>query len=140
MAQKRIRALDVYTQLDPGDAGYIAPSALSVVFDSDEFGSEPKRYPASLLFSSDNDAKGRLTGLSSRSVSVTFDTAFASTPLTVLFEVYRYTDIGGAAYVKQSVLKTFSGSNWLTASGFTCEIDASESLTGIYIEYYFIPA
>lgn len=141
MAQQRIRDLDVYTQLESGDVGYVAPSAIYIALDSSSYTGDPKRFALSNLISDTHVEKGRLSGLSSRSVSVTFDSAFSGTPIAVTFEVYRYSDIGGGKYVKQrNVAYYLSGASWVTTTGFAIEIDTSESLTGLFVEYYFVEA
>ena len=137
LTQKRIRDLTTYTQLESGDPEYVPPSSLYVVFDSANFGSEPLKFPAEDLFEDSNVQKGRLTGLSSASVAVTFSTAFASTPITSLFEVFRYKEVVSGVWTKQSVKKNLGSATWLTSTGFSITIDSSESLTGVIIEYIF---
>lgn len=138
MAKKRVRDLVEYQQLAVGEPGYIPPSSLFTVFDSDNFGSEPKKYSVESLFIQNHEEKKRITGLVSRSVSITFDTAFVSVPITETFNVFRYYDeLGDGKYTKKQVGHYLSGSNWLTASGFAITIDLDESLTGVIIEYVF---
>lgn len=135
--QKRIRALDTYTQLNPGDPGYIAPTAVYLALDSNDFTTEAKKYPFSSLFSSIVEEVDKLTGLASRSVSVTFGTAFTSVPLIATFRVYRMSEISSGKWRMQDVLYYHTSENWLTTTGFSLEIDTSESLTGVVIEYIF---
>lgn len=139
LTQTRPYELDPYIQLNQGDPGYIDPSDLMYLVDHSTW-DEPKRMPSSNFGeagSLTHVEKDTLTDLASRSVSITFLSVFTFVPVTVAFNVYRYVD-QGASYVKQNVLYTLSGSGWLTTTGFAITIDDSESLTGIYIEYYFV--
>lgn len=141
MAQQRIRDLSTYVQLEAGDVGYVDPSGVFIALDSSSFTGDPKKFALSNLLADTHIEKGRLSSLASRSVSVTFDTAFSATPLAVTFEVFRYSNIGGGKYVKQrNVAYYLSGSSWVTTTGFSIEIDTSESLTGLFVEYYFVEA
>ena len=138
LTQTRPYELDLYVQLEPGDPGYINPNELMYLVDHSTF-DEPMRIPASNFGEAGSTIhyeKDTITGLSSATVSVTFEAAFTTTPVTVTFNVYRYVP-SGASYVKEDVLYTVAGSNWVTTTGFTITIDSSESLTGGYVEYYF---
>jgi hypothetical protein len=137
MVQKRIRALDTYTQLAPGDPGYIAPSDVFFAVDSNSFTGESKKqsvedYMASVL----HVEQDRLTGLSSRSVVVVFGSAFVSIPKGKEPDVYRISPYG-SVYRRESVLWGFDDPNQPSKTGFALTIDADESLTGIVIEYFY---
>lgn len=138
LTQTRVHELDLYVQLEPGDPDYINPDELMFLVDHSTW-DEPKRMPSANFGESGSLVhieKNTLTGLASRNVSVTFGATFSAVPVTVAFNVYRYTSQSGS-YVKENVLYTVSGSSWLTTTGFAITIDNSESLTGIYIDYYF---
>lgn len=138
LTQDRIRDLVTYIQLDPGDSGYVASSSLYFAMDSADFGSKPFKFPVEDLLSDAHDEKARLIGLVSASVSITFGTAFTATPLPILFNVYRYTEIVSGKWVKENVNHHLTGgSSWLNSTGFSITIDSSESLTGVIIEYKF---
>jgi len=139
LTQKRIRELDTYIQLDVGDSGYIAPTALFVALDSADYGSEPKKYAIPNIGGSGGAAyqSDSLTGLSDWLVSVTFDTAFDAKPLVVLLNVYRYFEYEAGRFTRENVNFYLSGSTWYNTTGFTITIDDGESLTGLYIDYKF---
>ena len=138
LTQTRTYELDLYVQLNPGDPGYINPDELMFLVDHSTW-DEPRRMPSANFGESGSLVhieKDTLTGLVSRSVSVTFGAVFTAVPVTVGFNVYRYV-VSGASYVKENVLYKIAGSGWLTTTGFAITIDDSESLTGVYIDYYF---
>lgn len=140
ITQKRIRELTQYTQLDSGEPGYVNPSSLFLALDSASFGSEALKYPAESFFSDIHVEKGRITSPGSRVVSVIFDDAFVAAPIPLLFDVFRYTAVDTGKYIRDNVLYYVSGATWATTTGFDITIDDSESLTGVYIEYYFVEA
>ncbi len=78
---------------------------------------------------------GRLTGLASGTVTVTFTKAFEEIPVG-LPRVYRMVADGGV-YLMQDVLFSYPSTNWLTATGFTITIDSAEALSGIIVLYTF---
>lgn len=82
-----------------------------------------------------NVQAGRLTGLASRTVTVTFRQAFDEIPVG-LPRAYRMVADGGV-YLMQDVLFSYPTESWLTETGFTITIDTAEELTGIIILYDF---
>jgi hypothetical protein len=138
--QKRIRVLDDYSQALPGDIGYIDPSNIYLPVDnSTESWSEPKKISfSSLLLTSGNIQAGRVSGLSSRTVSVTFDTPFSSQPYGREPDVYRMVEQSDGTYRRYNVRWGFSDMNQPTTTGFSLEIHADEDLTGVIIEYLYL--
>jgi hypothetical protein len=137
--QPRIRDLLLYTQLDPEDPNYIDPSTISVVLDHDDW-DKSKRYPLSEILSSvsiSTTKVGKLSDLSSRSVTVVFDTPFASSSIKEHVEVYRYKSEGGV-YEREDILYHFASAGWFSTTGFSLVIEDSEDLTGIIVSYEFI--
>ena len=137
MAQDRIRSLDTYTQLASGDPGYIAPSAVFFAVDSAEFAALPKKQSIEDYLSTTHVEKSRETGLASRSIAVTFGAAFTGVPITNTLRVYRITAVVTGKYRFQDVLWYHATATPVTATGFELEIETSESLTGIILEYEF---
>lgn len=138
MAQKRIHALDPYAQLNPGDSGYIAPTAIRLAVDSTSFPGEPKYITYSSLLSDGHFEVGRLTGLASASVSILFGTSFSAVPSGLAnLKVYKFAEITSGKYEAQDVLYYFENSSPVTTDGFDLIIDSSESLTGVIVEYLF---
>ena len=72
MTQKRIRSLDTYTQLAPGDGGYVAPTAVFLAVDSNDFAGEALKQTIDDYLGATHEEKDRLTPLASRSVAITF--------------------------------------------------------------------
>jgi len=138
MTQKRIRSLDTYTQLASGDPGYIAPSAVFLAVDSASFAEESKKQAIEDYLSTTHVEKARETGLASRSIAVTFGAAFTGVPVTVALRVYRITAVVSGKYRFQDVSWYHATATPVTATGFELEIETSESLTGIILEYHFI--
>ena len=137
MTQARIRSLVTYTQGAPGDEGYIAPTAVFIGVDSAEFAGEAKKQTIDDYLSATHEEVARLTPLGSRSVAITFDTAFSSIPITVLINVYRITEIVSGKYKFDKVQWYHATATPVTITGFELEIETSESLTGVILEYYF---
>ena len=133
--QKRIYDLSTYTQLEAGDPGYIPATAVWVAVDYNGW-TEAKKMSLDNFLSQFHIEAGRLSSLSSRSVSVTFGTAFDTTVIDNI-KVYKEVDVVGTKTVRQDVL--FYDLS-VTLSGFTLEIDASESLTGVIVDYSCIEA
>lgn len=80
---------------------------------------------------------GILTGLVSRSVSVDFSFEFSAVPVgRKNIHVYRTVEPETNVFLDQDVLHH---SISVSTTGFSLEIDSSEDLTGIIIEYHFIP-
>lgn len=80
--------------------------------------------------------KGRLTNLVSRSVTVEFDAQFGYIPYGDV-NVYRMEEEATGKWRKSDVLWGFTDANQPSVSGFSLEIDSSESLTGTIIEYIY---
>lgn len=137
MAQKRIRALDLYTQLDSGDEGYLAASTIRIAVDAVGFAGEPKYIVYEDLLASTHIESDRVTGLADRSVAITFGTAFTSVPVTVVLKVYRIGITSPGKYRFNEVLWYHATATPVTTTGFELVIEAAESLTGIILEYYF---
>jgi len=84
-----------------------------------------------------NDATGILTELASRTVEVTFIPAFKRVPVgRKHLHIYRVVEPETGILLDQTVLfHTLE----VSTTGFTLEIDSTEDLTGIIIEYHFTP-
>lgn len=138
--QKRIKDLTNYSQALPGDLDYIDPANIYLGVDNDtESWSEPKKIPfSSLLLASGHIEAGRISGLSSHTVTVTFDEPFTSQPYGFEPNVYRMAEQPDGTYRRQDVLWGFTGVNNPSATGFEIEIHSSESLTGVIIEYMYL--
>lgn len=81
----------------------------------------------------------RMTGLPSRTVSVTFGTPFVSVPTGIgNLKVYRWAQAVTGKWMPKDVQYYFPSSGSLTNTGFTIEIEASEPLTGVIVEYLFL--
>jgi len=138
LTQTRPYELDLYVQLNPGDPGYVDPDELMYMVDHETF-DRPKRQPASNFGESGdtiNRQKDILSGLTDRNITVVFSTAFTSMPVTVQLKAYRYKQIG-SEYIEVPVLFKYPSTGWKTMTGFSIIIDPDESLTGVYVEYYF---
>lgn len=134
MAQKRIYELATYIQLDPGDIGYIPATAVYIPVDYNGW-SEAMKMSLDQFFGSFHAEAGRLSGLSSSSVAKVFGTPFTSTVIDTV-SVYREIP-GGGGTIRENVLY-FDLS--VTLTGFTLEIDPSENLTGVIVDYKMIEA
>lgn len=134
MAQKRIFELGTYLQLESGDPGYIPATAVWLAVDYNGW-TEAKKMSLDDFLGTLHIEAGKLSSLSSRSVSKVFGTAFTS---TVIDDVRAYREIsGGGGTVREPVL-FFDLS--VTLSGFTLEIDPSENLAGVIVDYKFLEA
>lgn len=129
MAQKRIRALDTYV------SGAVALSSLYIPADSINFGSEPYKVPLQELLEDGHSEKGRLSGLSSSSVAVVFDAPYSSQPIGREPEVYRMVQMPSGTWRREGVSWGFDDASQPTINGFALTINASESLTGIIVEW-----
>jgi len=138
--EKRIRELTDYSQGLPEDVDYIDPSNIYLPVDnSTESWAEPKKIPfSSLLLASGHIEAGRVSGLSSRTVSVTFDQSFSGQPYGREPEVYRMVQQSDGTYRRYDVRWGFSDASQPTTTGFSLEIHADESLTGVIIEYLYL--
>lgn len=101
---------------------------------------KPKRYALSnfgeVSGSSVHVEKDRLTGLSSHSVSVEFDSAFDTVPVGDV-QVYRMVEIVSGKWRKEEVLWGFDDANQPSLLGFDLTIDSEEDLSGIIIQYLY---
>jgi len=127
---------------DPLGVDYKPWDEIQVLLDNEDW-ENTKRYPATGFGGSGSSAayaKETLTGLLSKTVDEIFNVPFSSTPQAVNFKVYRYYEVesGSGEYVRKDVTFSISGSGWITTTGFTIQIDADESLTGVYIDYLFM--
>jgi hypothetical protein len=128
--QKRINELEIYEQLDSGDVGYIPSTAIWLPVDYSGW-TVSKKMALDDFLSNIHFEAGRLSNISSWSVSITFGTAFSSFSGGV--SVYR-DKIDGTDTIRENVLKK----NLLeTLTGFSFEIDPSESLTGVVVNYNY---
>ena len=134
----KIRALDVYVQLAEGDDGYIAPGEIMQVVDHPNW-TRSKRVYASNGVGASIHTEGDLYTPISRAVSITFGTAFTTTPKTIMLRVYRMkeTVTGNGHWKEWDVRYWHESSNWKSTTGFSLTIDPDEDLTGIIIEYEF---
>ena len=98
--QKRITALDTYTQLSAGDVGYIAPSAVFVAVDNSGW-TESKKFSLSNFLVSNHWESSRLSGLASTAVVETFGSDMSSANYYMDIQVYKEINftIGGASVV-----------------------------------------
>jgi len=138
--QKRPRDLDSYSQGLPTDIDYIDPLNIYLAVDnSTESWPEPKKIPfSSLLLASGHIEAGRISGLSSRTVTVTFDEAFSSVPYGREPDVYRIAKQPDGTYRRQQVVWGFTDASQPTTTGFELKIHDDESLTGVIIEYLYL--
>lgn len=134
ITQKRINTLSTYEQLDAGDVGYIPATSVFLAVDYSGW-TESKKMSLDDFLSSIHIEAGRLSSLGSRSVSITFGTAFTTTVIDTV-KAYREVVYDGKT-IRQDVL--FYDLS-VSLSGFSLEIDSSESLTGIIIDYKMLEA
>lgn len=80
--------------------------------------------------------KDVLSGLASKTVTVEFESEFSSTPIGWI-KVYRMTEMPNGTYREQDVLWGHTTSTKVSTTGFVIQIDDSESLTGVIVEYEF---
>lgn len=135
MAEKRIHELDIYEQLELGDAGYIPATSVWLAVDYTGW-AESKKITFDDLLSSIHIEAGRLSSLASRSISVTFGTAFSSTVIDTINVYKESTPISGKT-IREEV--RYYNLN-VTLTGFTLEIDSNEDLTGVIVDYKVMEA
>lgn len=81
----------------------------------------------------------RLSDLVSRTVAISFVTPFSGIPAGIEhLRVYRWAQVVTGKWAPKDVKHYFTSSSALTNEGFTLEIDTTESLTGVIVEYLFI--
>lgn len=135
----RIDQLTPYIQGSPGDSDYIDPAQIIVPVGHVEFLPEKAKGVslAQLLASNSSSLDcDRVTGLASRTFTVTFTGVYQTIPVTTKLEVYRMYNIPGTSeWIKEEVSYYYPSENWLTLTGFTIVIRAEESLTGVIVEY-----
>ena len=118
------------------------PSTVMINVDNSAW-PRPKRLPLSLLDTTGSTGTGVnierdiLSGLSSRNVVVEFGTAFSSIPVGRVW-VYRMDEMPDGTYRESDVLWGFDNANQPTLSGFALTINAAESLTGIFVKYFYL--
>lgn len=80
-----------------------------------------------------------LTDLASKTVTVNFSSEFSVIPAGWV-RVYRMreTTAGNGKLKQWDVLYYHTSSDWKTKTGFSIQIDATENLTGVIVEYLFI--
>lgn len=83
---------------------------------------------------------GKLTGLTSNTVVVSFAEPFTTKPTLVQLKIYRMVEnipIAGK-FAMQDVLHYFDDDeDWVITTGFSLFIDSSEDLNGVIIDYCF---
>ena len=77
-----------------------------------------------------------ITDLVSRTVSRSFVCRFVEPPVGFV-DVYRMTETSPGVWEKVAVIYTYNGVDWLTVYGFELQIDDSEYLSGVIVEYEF---
>lgn len=138
LTQTRPYEEDLHVQLNPGDEGYVAPEDIMLLLDNENF-DRPRRIPWVNLGGGGTGShieRDRLTGLSSRSVTVEFDAAFTSQPAGNVW-VYRMEEVVSGMWRRKDVLFGFTNANQPTTAGFSLAIDEGENLTGVVVEYIF---
>jgi hypothetical protein len=76
--------------------------------------------------------------LQSHTVNVEFKNEFTAIPAGMgNLKIYRLEPEEGE-YILADVLFNFPSLTWLTTTGFTVQINSTENLTGIFIDYTFI--
>lgn len=128
--QKRINQLAIYEQLDPGDVGYIPPTNLWLAVDYNGW-TESKKMLLDDFLATFHLESGRLSNLASRSVSIVYGTPFSS--FSGGITVWREYDRSGDTIREKVLIKDLSETN----TGFSFEIDADESLTGVFVNYNY---
>ncbi len=83
---------------------------------------------------------GKLTGITSNAVVVSFTEPFTIKPTLVQLKVYRMVEnipIAGK-FVMQDVLHYFDDDeDWVVLTGFSFFIDSSEDLNGVIVDFCF---
>lgn len=77
-----------------------------------------------------------IINLSSRTVTRNFICRFEELPVGFV-DVYRMTESSPGVWERTPVTYTYNEENWLTAYGFEVQIDDSEDLTGVVVEYEY---
>lgn len=79
---------------------------------------------------------GKISPVTDRAVSVTFTKPFSAVPVGRL-KVYRMRQASAGKWKEWDVLYYHTSQDWLTTEGFSLQIETTENLTGIIIEYEF---
>ena len=135
LTQKRIYELQDYTQLLPDDIGYVDPTNIYIPVDClTESWSEPKKLPLNSVFlSASHIEAAQLNSLASRTVNILFETPFVF-PVIPYVNVYKDITQDGVV-IRQNVLyHSFT----ISTTGIDFEIDSSESLTDVVVNYIVI--
>ena len=77
-----------------------------------------------------------ITNLASKTVIRNFICRFEEIPVGFV-DVYRMTETSPDVWVKTPVAYTYNEEDWLTVYGFEIQIDDSEDLSGVIVEYEF---
>ena len=144
LIQRKIFELQNYISLPATDPNYVDPSQVYIPVQHPSW-AKPKKLPITGAQTSEEDPEittvtrsyGRLTGLSSRNVSVTFTNPLMSSNIIERVDVYRYSEFDGKL-TRQDVLHYFNSATWFNQLGFSLVIDDDEDLSGIIISYEFI--
>lgn len=135
LEQKRIRDLPTFVILDPSDPDYIPIEELIFAVDHASFerakGLSQQSFAALIL----HQEYDRITGLTSRNLSVSFDTSFTSIPSGEV-RVYRMHEYP-IGWQRKDVLWAYADANQPTMVGFSIVIADTEDLTGVIVEYDF---
>lgn len=138
-----IDEVPVYSQLQPGDDGYINPNNIWVLLGSSEFTGVPARIVALSGINSYSMAHSEqdvVTGLTSRTFTRAFNVAFTIEPVGSI-DVYYMVEIETGKWIKQNVQFYYPSASWLTVNGFTFVIDdesvTEELLPTLVVKYKF---
>lgn len=132
LTQTRIHELSEYIQQEAGETGYIDPSEIWVAVDHPSFDKSKKYRVVSSEITTESKRSGRLTSLSSRTISISW--SFTSKPIG-WHRVYREINRGTDKRYQDVLIK----SEDVTSSALSIVIDDSETLTGIIVEYSYEP-
>lgn len=133
LTQILIRELQEYIQKVAGESGYIDPSEIWIPVDHPSFGDNARKYRlSSIIGTSANKQKGRISNLTSNTVTVTWDMAFSERPIG-FHRVYREVIEGSNKRMEDVILDSES----VTTNNMVLTINSDESLTGVIVEYNY---
>lgn len=135
LTQKRTKNLELFNIVDPTDPDYIPLSELYFLVDHASFDKSKKIYQDTFASLIQNTSSGKITGLTSNIVNITFNPTFDTSPIGEV-RVYRMASYG-AGYQREDVLWVFADASQPTVSGCNIIIDSDEDLTGVIVEYDF---
>jgi len=144
VVQVKIPELQSYVALDPSDPNYVNPGQVYIPVHHPAW-SRPRKMAVTGAAVGTEDSEittvsravGKLTGLASRNVSVTFPQQLVSSSMIERVDVYRYVTFDGQL-IKQQVQHYFASESWFSSTGFALTITDDEDLSGIIITYEFI--